>query len=125
MQDFKYNFEEDRHIKTEDINEEIIRLPSLIYHYGELKSEADYEVELKKAALEEAKATEYIINKQTQGKITVDHLKAIVDTAPSVIKSRNSYLESKRDADRLKNYIESLRAKKDMLIQLSANSRKE
>lgn len=119
------NLETDLNIDVANLQEEFRIFPSMLYHYNEKKAEAEREYEGTKAQFEEAKSAIYIAIKNEAEKITEAHLKARVDTNEVVVKLKKVMLDSLRDLNTLKNYVESLRAKKDMLIQLGADARKE
>ncbi len=53
---FDFNYETDKQINLDDLQNELISMSSYIYHYGSKKADADYEYDLKKVALEEARS---------------------------------------------------------------------
>lgn len=122
---FEFDLEKDKLIDSTDLQNELLKLPSLLYFYGNKKVQAEYEYEVLKAKHEEVRSQEYIKYKSGPEKLTEANVKAMMDTAISVLNVQNKMLEAKRDLNTIKNYMETLHAKKDMLIQLSANQRKE
>lgn len=119
------NYEKDNTIDVTDLKAEFQTLAPLIYRYSEIKAQAEHEYDLRKAQLDELKSEKYINIKSSGEKITEKNLEALIDIDPEVKTKLREVLEAKRDVETLKGYCESLRAKKDMLIQLGADSRKE
>jgi len=122
---FEFNFDTDRNIDLARLDDELVKLPSLVFHYGELKAEADFEYDTLKAKHEEVRSEEYVKLKSSGEKITEAHIKALIDVSISVLNIKSKMLDAKRNSDTLKNYMESLRHKSSMLVQLSANKRKD
>lgn len=119
------NFEKDNTIDVANLPKEFRNLPPLIYRYSEIKAEAEETYDLKKAEHDELRSKKYLEIRSREGKITEATLEATIDTDEEVKKALRDMLSAKRDLETLKGYLESLRAKKDMLIQLGADARKE
>jgi hypothetical protein len=122
---FKFNPEIDHTINVARLQEDCINFPSILYHYCTAKADAEEAFEASKLSYEEAKATVYLLTKQGADKITEKHLEAIITTDHKVLKAKETMLKAKRDFETIKGYVDSLRAKKDMLVQLSADMRSE
>lgn len=110
-------------IDVTDLPKEWRRLPALAYRYSELKADADETYGLEKAKLEELRSQLYCELKASGEKLTVDHLKATIDTDPEVKKQLRVMLTAKRDLDTIKGYLDGIKIKESMLIQLGAASR--
>lgn len=123
--DFNFNPEKDHKINVARLQEECINFPTLLYHYSCQKAKAENLYESCKLAFEEVKSTVYIMTKQGGDKITEKHLESIISTDHKVIKAKNDMLQAKYDFEVLRSFVDSLRAKKDMLVQLSADMRSE
>lgn len=123
MEDF--DFDIDNEIDVANLQDEFRNFPSILFHYAELKANVEREHDLNKANYEESKARVYLEIKGSVEKITEKHLDATIINSEVVKDAKQTMLTAKRDLDTLKNYVESLRAKKDMLIQLGADMRKE
>lgn len=123
MSTIDLDLDADIEIDVSDLKREFRRLPSLVYQYAELKADADEAYGLEKAKLDEMKSECFCELKESGEKITVDHLKAKVETNPGVKKQLKIMLKAKRDADTIKGYLDGIKIKESMLIQLGAASR--
>lgn len=121
----KLDFEKDNTIEVENLQKEFRNFPPTIYRYREIEAEADETASLKKAEYKELQSKKYLEFRSKEGKITEATLAAMIETDEEVKKAHREYLSALRDLETLKGYVESLRAKKDMLIQLGADARKE
>lgn len=119
------DFDKDNTIDVANLQKEFRNFPPTLYRYSEIKAEAEEAYDLKKAEYEEKRAETYIAIKQREGKITEANLDAMIETDGDVKKALREMLSAKKDLETIKGYVESLRAKKDMLIQLGADARKE
>lgn len=119
------NFEKDNTIDVASLQKEFRNFPPTLYRYSEIKAEAEETYDIKKAEYEELRSEKYIAIKSKEGKVTEANLSAMIEVDPDVKKALREMLAAKRDLETIKGYVESLRAKKDMLIQLGADSRKE
>lgn len=113
----------DIEIDVSDLQKEFRRLPALAYRYSEMKAEADEAYGLAKAELEELRSILYCQLKASGEKYTVDHLKAEIDTNEDVTEQVRVVLTAKRDLDTIKGYLDGIKMKESMLIQLGAASR--
>jgi hypothetical protein len=121
----KLDFEKDNLIDIDNLTKEFRNLPATLYGYAEIKAEAKENSDLKKAEYKELKAKKYLEIKSREGKITEANVDAQIETDEEVKKSLREYLSAVRDQETIEGYVESMRAKKDMLIQLGADARKE
>jgi hypothetical protein len=119
------DFEKDNTIDVANLQKEFRNLPPNIYRYSEIKAEADETHSIKKAQYEELKSKLYLEFRSREGKITENTLAAMIESDESVKAAQLEMFAAKRDLDTLKGYLDSLQAKKDMLIQLGADARKE
>lgn len=119
------NLENDNQIDTSNLQVEFREFPSTLFAWGEAGADAALDYELSNSVYEETRASLYLKIKSSGDKVTEKHLEALIDTDPSVKEALLKSFAAKRDLDTMKNYVESLRAKKDMLIQLGADARKE
>ena len=119
------NFTRDNLIDVSNIREELRDFPSTLYSYLENKSDLEASYESSKANYEMVRSQVYIEVKSTTEKVTEAAAEARINTDPRVLSAQDRMFKLKRDFETLKNYTESLRAKKDMLVQISADLRKE
>ena len=123
--DFQLNINKDNLIDLPNLRDEFRRMPIIQYRYSEAKSDAERDYDGDKARYEEMKSQVYVELKTSGEKYTENHLKAAIEIDPRVVDLKKKMLDSKRTYNTLKNYTESLSTKKDMLIQLGADMRKE
>lgn len=112
------------------LQEEFVRVPADFAYWAE-----QYKVALEKhltakAELERAEARSYLlssnkVNPATAKPFTVDAIKALVTTDPDVVLSRDAAVAAEVDSVRLKNILEAIRTKREMLISLGAQVRSE
>ena len=121
----KLNYERDNTIDPSNLSNEFRTMPSTLYGYREIQAEAGEAYDLKKAALKELRSQKYLEFRQREGKVTEANLDAMLDTDPEIQKALREMLSAKKDLETLDGYVESLRVKKDMLIQMGADARKE
>lgn len=119
------SLERDNKIDVADLQQEFRVFPSMLFSYCEVKSTAQDAFDRMKAQLEEIKATVYVELKSGAVKVTEAHVEALTILDPRVKAQQQRVFDAGRDLETTKNYVESLRAKKDMLIQLGADARKE
>lgn len=122
---FGEDLEADISIRVEDLQEEFKVFPSLMFAYSEAKADAEEAFEDAKAAFKEAQSALYVQLKSSGEKMTEKHLEALIETSDVIRPLQKKMLKLKRDFETLKNFCDALRAKKDMLIQLGADARKE
>lgn len=119
------NLDSDNRINPTSLTDEFREFSPTLYSYLEAKAEAKSIFENLKSAYEEASAEQYLAIKSSGEKVTEKHVEALLETNPGLKVKKLEMLKAKRDLDTVENYVESLRAKKDMLIQMGADARKE
>lgn len=116
----------DLEINTKDLTSEFRRLSLLLFRYYTAKADAEREYDRCKATYEEIKSHVYKALRTDQSKKhTEKSLEAEIETNEDVNNTLNLLLDSKRNLATLIGAVESMKAKKDMLIQLGADARKE
>ena len=119
------DLDNDNTIDVTNLSEELRVLPSIMFGYREILAKAEEESAIKKAEYEELCAAKYLEIRAKEGKITESTLEAMIEVDLEVKAAKRAMLEAQRDYKTLDGYMESMRAKKDSLIQLSADQRKE
>ena len=122
---FELNISEDHHIDLPNLRDEFSKFPIILYAYSEAKADAEKVYDLDKSFIKEIEAQVYVELKTSGEKYTENHAKAAVDCDPRVLEARKKMYDSKRTYNTLRNYVETLHSKKDMLMQLGADLRKE
>jgi hypothetical protein len=115
----------DLEINVKDLTSEFKKLPLLLYRYYEQKADAERDYDRNRAALKEIKARVSKELRSSGAKHTEKSMEAEVDSNEDVLAVSNLTLESARTLATWIGGVESLKAKKDMLIQLGADARKE
>lgn len=115
----------DIEINVADLQAEFRGFSSKLYSYREVKSEAEKFHDLVKLQCDELEAETYLRLKNGPEKVTEKNLEALIATDEKVKAKRREVISVRRDFETSKNFVESLNAKKDMLIQLGADARKE
>lgn len=126
MEDHTFDIEKDNHIDSTRLSEEFRWLSVILFHYGQMKVEVQYNADLAEARYKEKQDMVYLkFKSDPQVKYTERQAEAGSKIDPEVIKLKNEYLDLKKEVGGFIYYLESLRFKKDMLIQLGADARKE
>ncbi|MDX1471019.1 MAG: hypothetical protein R3213_05950 [Flavobacteriaceae bacterium] len=126
MEDIKFDINENHKIDNARLSHEFRWMPVILFHYGQAKAEAQYQCDLAEARYKEAEQSKYFHYKSDKElKYTDKQAEAAAKSDAQVIELKNTYFAIKKDVGTLVAYLESLRAKKDMLIQLGADARKE
>ena|SRR5271165_6988110 len=120
------NPESDLVVNATDLNSEFRSFSLLFYRYCLQKADVEKKRDLAKARLEELKAVTY---KRVKMNVAVKHteksVEAEIDTDPMVLEAERRFIEAEHEAKTVGSAVESMRAKKDCLIQLGADARKE
>lgn len=120
------NPEKDIEINVARLDEEFTRLPLLLFRYSEARAESGEQADLAEARYKEARSKCYVeIVRNADKKPSDKAIEAEIDTNPEVLELKREYYKVKRDFETIKGFVESLRAKKDMLIQCGSDRRKE
>ena len=113
-------------INTADLTSEFRNFPIIMYRYGQERAKIEAQRDLAEAKLKEVKALAY---KKIKGNVAAKHteksMEAEIDTDPDVIAARVKLIQAEHNATSWNGAVESLRAKKDVLIQLGSDRRKE
>lgn len=111
------------------LDDNMVRQPSLVAHYGRLLAEAQYDMDTAKQKLEitESKAAHQLREDANEEgkKISEAQINSTLPTVPSVVKARMQYNRAKADHEGMKTTFEALRHKKDMMVQIGVNRRTE
>lgn len=112
-----------------ELDDNMIRQPALVAHYGRLVAEAQFNMDTAKQKLEIAEskaATSMRDEAAAEGrKISETQINSELPTVSAVAKARVAYNRAKSDFEAMKVALEALRHKKDMMIQLAVNRRSE
>lgn len=119
------DFEKDNSIDVTNLDEEFRVLPSVYFGYRELSANASDTYETLKAEYKELRSAKYLEFRSREGKITESTLEAMLDTDAAVKDAHRAMLGAKRDYETIEGYVDSMEFKKDCLISLGANARKE
>lgn len=111
------------------LDDEMIRQPALVAHYGRLVADLQYKMDTAKQILEitESRAAQEMRDEAADNgtKITETQINSTLPTREKVMKARKQYNRAKADFEAAKTALESLRHKKDMMIQIGVNRRSE
>ena len=120
------NPETDLEIDTNDLTAEFKKLSLVLYRYYKHKATVEAQRDVAKAKLKEVRAiTRKRIRQDTSVKHTESSIEAEIDTDPQVIEAQNKFIRAEHDAATWYGAVDSMKAKKDVLIQLGSDRRKE
>jgi hypothetical protein len=120
------NPEIDLAIDVANLSAEFRNFPTTMYRYSLHRAKVEAQRDMAKARLKEVRATVYKrVKSDTSAKHTQSSLEAEVDTDPTVIEAQTKFIRAEHDATTWAGAMESMRAKKDVLIQLGSDRRKE
>lgn len=120
------NPEIDLAIDVTDLTSEFRRLSLTLFRYYGRKADAERDLDIARAHLKETKATVYkLIKSDSSVKRTESAIEAEIETHPSVVEAVKLVTEALHTAATYQGAVESMKAKKDMLVQLGADSRKD
>jgi len=112
-----------------DLDDNMIRQPSLVAHYGRLLSELQFATDTAKQILSitESKGAQQMRDEAADEgkKITEALINSSLPTLAAVMKAQKAYNRAKADFEAMKVALEALRHKKDMMIQIGVNRRSE
>ena len=116
----------DLNIDVANLTSEFRDFPILMFRYSQHRAKIETQRDMAKARLKETRATVYKkVKSDTTAKHTQSSLEAEVDTDPTVIEANMKFIRAEHDAATWAGAVESMRAKKDVLIQLGSDRRKE
>ena len=120
------NPEIDLNIDINDLTTEFRGFPILMYRYSVHRAKVEAHRDILKAKLKETRAVAFKrIKADTSVKHTEKSLEAEIDTDPDVKKALIAYIQGEHDATSWAGAVDSMRSKKDCLIQLGSDRRKE
>ena len=116
----------DLSIDTSNLTSEFKKFPIVLYRYSQQRAKVEAIRDVAKAKLKETRA---IVRKKIKADTSIKHtensIEAEIDTDPSVLEAQNKLIRAEHDATTINGAVESMRAKKDCLIQIGADLRKE
>lgn len=113
-------------INVADLTTEFRQFPTTFYQYCKEKANAESRRDVAKAKLKEVRAQAYIrIKANPIVKHTEKSIESEIDIDPAVIDAQMKLIKAEHDATTITGAVESMRAKKDCLIQLGSDRRKE
>jgi len=113
-------------VDIQDLTSEFKKLSLTLYRYYKHKAMVESQMSVAKAKLKEVKAiTRKRIKSENLVKHTESSMEAEIDTDPVVLEAQNKLIRTEHDAATWYGAVESMKAKKDMLIQLGSDRRKE
>lgn len=120
------NPEVDLEVDVGNLSTEFRKFSVILYRYSKYRAQVNAQRDMAKAILKELKAT---TRKRIKADISVKHtensIEAEIDTDPLVMEAQRKFIRAEHDASTWDGAVESMRAKKDCLIQLGADARKE
>lgn len=116
----------DLSIDVTDLTTEFRRLPHVLFEYYKQKAAAERMRDIAKARVKEARAScRKRLKSDSSVKLTEAGMEAEIDTDPVVLKAQGQFIQAEHDASTWYGAVESMKAKKDSLIQLGSDRRKE
>lgn len=117
----------DLSIDIDNLTSEFKKLSLMLYRYYKHKANAESQRDIAKSKLKEARAIAYknIKMNPTNTKITEKGVEAEIDTDPLVLKANIAFIQAEHNATTWGGAVDSMKAKKDCLIQLGSDRRKE
>jgi hypothetical protein len=120
------NPEVDLSIDIGNLTQEFRNLPILLYRYSQQRAKVEAQRDMAKATLKEVKAVVYKrIKSDNSAKHTEKSMEAEIDTDEAVKKANGTLVRAEHDATTWAGAVDSMKAKKDVLIQLGSDRRKE
>ena len=118
--------EKDLDVDIHNLTSEFKRLSLMLFRYYQHKAKLEAQRDVAKAKLKETRAVTYKrIKSDTTKKYTENSMEAEIDTDPAVIEAHMKLIRAEHDAETWVGAVDSMRAKKDCLIQLGSDRRKE
>ena len=118
--------DKDLSIDVTDLSTEFRMFPTTLFQYYKYKAKVEAQRDMAKATLKETKALCYKrIKSDMSLKLTEKGMEAEIDTDPVVIEANLKFIRAEHDATTWGGAVDSMKSKKDMLMQLGADNRKE
>lgn len=115
----------DLEIDIHDPTSEFKKLSLLLFRYYEQKADIERERDILKLTVKEIRGKLYKDLKAGAAKLTEAGISAELDQHPEYLAAERKLIDANRDLVTASGAVDSLKAKKDMLIQLAADRRKE
>ncbi len=116
----------DLEIDVTNLTAEFKRLSLTLFRYYQHKAKVEAKRDLAKAVLKEIQATTYKrLKSDISAKFTEKALEAEIETDPAVMESKRAFIKAEHDATTWSGAVDSMKAKKDCLVQLGSDRRKE
>lgn len=116
----------DLSIDVANLSSEFRTFSTTLYRYCQYRAKVDTQLDVAKAKLREIRALAYKrIKSDTSIKHTEKSMEAELDTDPTVIEAQMKVIRAEHDSSTWAGAVDSMRAKKDCLIQLGSDRRKE
>jgi len=120
------NPEKDLEIDVTNLTSEFKSFPIVMFRYSQQRAKVEAQRDVAKAFLKETRAIVYKrVKSDVSAKHTQSSLEAEIDTDPVVIEAQKKLIRAEHDASTWAGAVESMRSKKDVLIQLGSDRRKE
>ena len=120
------NPEIDLDVDVNNLTREFKELSLKLYRYYQHKAKIEGQRDIAKAVLKETRAQAY---KRIKGDVATKHteksLESEIDLDPAVMDAQRKLIRAEHDAETWRGAVDSMKAKKDMLIQLGSDRRKE
>ncbi len=120
------NPEVDLEVDVSNLTEEFKKFPVVMYRYALYRAKIESQRDIAKAKLKEIRA---VVRKRVKADVSVKHtensIEAEIDTDPTVMEAQMKFIRAEHDAATWAGAMESMRSKKDCLIQLGSDRRKE
>ena len=113
-------------INVSDLTTEFRNFPIVMYRYSQKRASAEATRDLAEATLKELRAIAYKrVKSDLSAKHTEKGLESEIETDPDVKTAKIKLIQAEHNAATWAGAVESMRSKKDCLIQLVSDRRKE
>lgn len=120
------NPEVDLAIDIDNLTSELRSFSPKLYRYYQHKAKVETQRDLAKTILKETKAEAYKrLKSDPKVKHTEKSLEAEIDTDQQVMDAQRKFIRAEHDATTWNGAVDSMKAKKDCLVQLNSDRRKE
>jgi len=120
------NPEVDLEIDVANLTTEFKMLPIKLYRYSLHRAKVETQLDMAKARVKEVRAIAY---KRIKSDVSIKHteksMEAELDSDPIVLEAQMKLIRAEHDAVTWAGAVDSMKAKKDCLIQLGSDRRKE
>lgn len=115
----------DLQINTRDLTQELTDLSVMLFRYYEKKADFERDLDMAKFALKETKGRKYKEFKNGPTKTSDAGVEAAIDSDQEVMLAQKAVADANHALNTWWGAVDSMKAKKDALIQLAADRRKE